>query len=43
VRVGYARRGIYAVRIGADSRAAADGICGKLHGAGGSCIVRRNR
>lgn len=43
VRVGYARRGIYAVRIGAGSRQAADDICRKLHGAGGSCIVRRNR
>lgn len=43
VRVNYARRGIYAVRIGADSRGGADAICRKLHGAGGSCIVRRNR
>jgi hypothetical protein len=43
VRVGYARRGIYAVRIGAGSRKAADAICAKLRGAGGSCIVRRNR
>jgi hypothetical protein len=43
VRVGYARRGIYAVRIGADSRKAADSICARLRGAGGSCIVRRNR
>lgn len=43
VRVGYARRGIYAVRIGADSRQVADNICRKLHGVGGSCIVRRNR
>jgi hypothetical protein len=43
VRVGYARRGIYAVRIGADSRSVADDICRKLHGVGGSCIVRRNR
>ncbi len=43
VRVGYARRGIYAVRIGADSRKVADDICRELRGAGGSCIVRRNR
>ena len=43
VRSPIGRRGIYAVRIGADSRAAADAICSKLHGAGGSCIVRRNR
>ncbi|MDZ5698106.1 lytic transglycosylase domain-containing protein [Chelativorans sp. M5D2P16] len=37
------RRGIYAVRIGANSRADADEICGRLRGAGGSCIVLRNR
>jgi hypothetical protein len=43
VRVGYARRGIYAVRIGADSRRIADDICRRLRGAGGSCIVRRNK
>jgi len=43
VRVTYARRGIYAVRIGADSRAAADQICGKVHEVGGACVVMRNR
>ena len=37
------RRGIYAVRIGADSRAAADQVCRKLRDVGGSCIVMRNR
>ncbi len=37
------RRGIYAVRIGADSRAEADRICSGLQAAGGSCIVLRNR
>lgn len=37
------RRGIYAVRIGADSRAAADSICAQLRAAGGSCVVLRNR
>ena len=37
------RRGIYAVRIGADSRAAADRICSQLRGAGGSCVVLKNR
>ncbi|WP_204310730.1 SPOR domain-containing protein [Escherichia coli] len=37
------RRGIYAVRIGADTRGAANAICAKLHGAGGACIVLRNR
>ncbi len=36
-------RGIYAVRIGADTRAEADIICQKLRGAGGSCVVLRNR
>ncbi len=35
-------RRIYAVRIGADSRSEADAICGKLRGAGGSCIVLKN-
>ena len=43
VRTPIGRRGIYAVRIGADSRREADGICGKLHGVGGACIVVRNR
>ncbi|MDP3898850.1 MAG: transglycosylase SLT domain-containing protein [Mesorhizobium sp.] len=43
VRVGYARRGIYAVRIGVDNRANADIICQQLRGAGGSCVVMRNR
>ena len=43
VRTPIGRRGIYAVRIGADSRSVADAICRKLRGAGGSCIVRRNR
>ena len=37
------RRGIYAVRIGADTRGEANAICAKLHGAGGACIVLRNR
>lgn len=37
------RRGIYAVRIGADSRAEADKICNKLRRFGGACIVTRNR
>jgi len=43
VRVTYARRGIYAVRIGADSRQAGDAICRKVHEVGGACIVMRNR
>ncbi|MBN9072521.1 MAG: lytic transglycosylase domain-containing protein [Rhizobiales bacterium] len=43
VRSPIGRRGIYAVRIGVDSRGEADTICRKLRGAGGSCIVLRNR
>ncbi|MDX8479317.1 lytic transglycosylase domain-containing protein [Mesorhizobium sp. VK24D] len=43
MRTPIGRRGIYAVRIGADSRAEADGICGKLHSVGGACVVMRNR
>lgn len=43
VRTPMGRRGIYAVRIGVDNRANADIICQKLRGAGGACIVVRNR
>ncbi|MBX3569791.1 MAG: lytic transglycosylase domain-containing protein [Rhizobiaceae bacterium] len=43
VRTARGRRGIYAVRIGADGRAEADAICRKLRAAGGSCVVLRNR
>lgn len=43
VRTPIGRRGIYAVRIGADSRGEADSICAKLRGAGGACVVMRNR
>ncbi|WP_245420297.1 MULTISPECIES: lytic transglycosylase domain-containing protein [unclassified Mesorhizobium] len=43
VRTPIGRRGIYAVRIGADTRAEANGICNKLHGVGGACVVMRNR
>lgn len=43
VRSPLGRRGIYAVRIGANSRAEADAICRRLHGAGGACVVLRNR
>jgi hypothetical protein len=43
VRTPIGRRGIYAVRIGVDNRADADIICQKLRGAGGACIVVRNR
>lgn len=43
VRSPMGRRGIYAVRVGADSRAEADSFCAKLRSAGGACIVLKNR
>jgi len=43
VRTPIGRRGIYAVRIGANDRKAADAICAQLRGAGGACLVMRNR
>jgi hypothetical protein len=43
VRTPIGRRGIYAVRIGADSRGEANGICNKLQSVGGACVVLRNR
>ncbi|MBK8456510.1 MAG: lytic transglycosylase domain-containing protein [Phyllobacteriaceae bacterium] len=43
VRTPIGRRGIYAVRIGADSRGEADGICAQLRAVGGACVVMRNR
>jgi len=43
VRTPIARRGVYAVRIGVEKRANADIICQQLRGAGGSCVVVRNR
>lgn len=43
VRTPIGRRGIYAVRIGADSKSKADNICQKLQSVGGACIVVRNR
>jgi hypothetical protein len=43
VRSAIGRRGVYAVRIGVDDRANADFICQQLRGAGGSCVVMRNR
>ena len=43
VRTPRGRRGIYAVRIGVDNRANADIICQQLRGAGGACIVVRNK
>ncbi len=32
----------YQVRVGADTRAAADALCGALRNAGGACLVLRN-
>ncbi|WP_286298168.1 lytic transglycosylase domain-containing protein [Aminobacter sp. SS-2016] len=43
VRTPIGRRGIYAVRIGADDRSEAGQICQSLRSIGGSCIVVRNR
>jgi hypothetical protein len=43
VRSPIGRRGVYAVRIGAEDRAEADVICQRLRSAGGSCVVMRNR
>ena len=35
-------RPFYQVRVGADTRAAADDLCAKIRGAGGACLVLRN-
>ena len=43
VRTPIGRRGIYAVRIGADSRGEANNICVALRSSGGACIVMKNR
>ena len=37
------RRALYQVRIGADTRAAANELCEELREAGGACMVQRNR
>ncbi|WEX11403.1 lytic transglycosylase domain-containing protein [Chelativorans sp. AA-79] len=42
VRSPRGRRGLYAVRLGADTREQADRICQKLKSAGAACIVLRN-
>ncbi|MBN8920469.1 MAG: lytic transglycosylase domain-containing protein [Rhizobiales bacterium] len=36
-------RAFYQVRVGADTRAAANALCGRLRKAGGACLVLRNR
>jgi len=43
VRSARVPRGIYAVRIGVESRKEADKICDRLRQAGGACVVMRNR
>jgi Transglycosylase SLT domain/SPOR domain len=43
MRTPIGRRGIYAVRIGASSRAEADKVCAALRSSGGACIVTKNR
>ena len=43
MRTPIGRRGIYAVRIGANSRAEADNVCAALRSSGGACIVTKNR
>ena len=43
VRSPMGRRGIHAVRIGADTRNEADLLCRTLRASGGACIVTRNR
>ncbi|WP_439272029.1 transglycosylase SLT domain-containing protein [Pseudochrobactrum sp. HB0163] len=43
IRTPLGRKGIYAARIGANSRQAADALCSKLRANGGSCIIRKNR
>ncbi|WP_395449532.1 transglycosylase SLT domain-containing protein [Aminobacter sp. UC22_36] len=43
VRTPIGRRGIYAVRIGADDRSEAGQICQSLRSIGGACLVVRNR
>ncbi len=43
IRTPRGRRGVYAVRIGAETRKEADVICQRLRGVGGACIVLRNR
>jgi Transglycosylase SLT domain/SPOR domain len=43
VRTPIGRRSIFAVRIGAESRAEADRICAALRSSGGACLVAKNR
>nr|WP_306228616.1 lytic transglycosylase domain-containing protein [Aurantimonas sp. CSK15Z-1] len=41
-RNGMARRSIWAVRVGADTRGEANALCDRLRGAGGACAVYKN-
>ena len=43
MRTPIGRRGIYAVRIGANSRVEADSVCAAIRSSGGACIVTKNR
>ncbi len=43
IRFPHGRSGIYAVRIGAESRAEAEHICSSLRSASAACIVLRNK
>jgi hypothetical protein len=36
-------RPLYQVRIGADTRADAERLCGRIRSGGGACMVLRNR
>ena len=42
MRTPQGRKPVHAVRVGADSRAEANAICGRIRAGGGSCIVMRN-
>lgn len=43
VRAAHRPGGMHAVRIGAQTRSEADGLCDRLRAAGASCVVTRNR
>jgi hypothetical protein len=36
------RAALFAVRVGADTREAAEALCGRLRAAGGACLVKKN-
>ena len=43
VRTPLGRSGMYAVRIGADSRADANRICDGIRAKGGACVVKKTK